>query len=1263
MQPELVVLDSVLDPSRAERQRSALSVGKTVAAVLPERVTPDGSWVVIENGRLLHPDEWASRLITPTTELTCYPRMNGAVGRIVAGAFLMIVGTALAIASAPAGGMFGWGPWSAGLALMGAGMAVGGIGELLTPVSVMSPTPQLSSGDQSGSATYGFSGISNSTRVGTPIGVVYGTHRVGGQVIGLSVKTRDDTDTLDMLIAVSEGPIQSIADVQINGQPIANFQNTTADTRLGEASQNTISFFGDGSVSTFTSSALLSPTFATYTTNGSQLTAIEVKIEFPGGLFTLDDAGNFTGKSVTIETQYKLHTAGTYTAGPTVTYTEAKRSYLRRIIRIDGLTPGQYDVQVRRTNAETTSSREADQCYRAAINECTSDRFTYPYTALIGVEAMATNQLSGGVPTITALAQGVKVRIFSTTTAYTTAYSANPSWIVLDMLTNERYGLGRFLAAQKWSQGTVSVTNGSTTVTGSGTGWTTANVLAGDRLEVAARGRYMTVSAVDAGTQTITLTSAWTGATSSGNAYTIRRDDLDLQSFIDWAAFCDQQIPTADGGTETRCETNIVFDADRQTVWDQVVKLCSLGQAFPVMMGTYLKIKTLKAESAVQLFTMGNIVKNSFEEVFLPLRERSNLFEVSYLNEDNNYQSDMVVLEDPLLFTNSEQARRQSISALGVTRMTEAARLARRYQNLNRYVTRTISFEVGLDAVACEPGDVIKFSHDVPQWGYSGRVASGSTANTVVLDHAVTLTAGKTYEILVRHADDSFELKTVSNSAGTYTTLTIPDSWLATPAASDLFAFGETSISTKPFRVTAIERTQDLTAKLTAVEYDARVYDDSAVSVGAVLNYSALSDLVGPPPAVTNLTLLEQGLTDKTLWVSFTPPGSLNYAKANIYRVTNGADVFIGSTATNSFYLTGISLNETVTIKVTSVSPLNIESNRDTAPTVTLTTSGSYPPDVVKFSDYYENGVTYITWQGVYWPVSYEYEIRKGATWDGSIVLGRTTTTRIPAAGDGTYWIAVRDVNGTYSLNPLSLTVTGAIVTENVVAALDEDGNGWTGSVSGGAIKSGSVIQLDGTLLWDSVTGLMDAGTTPIDYLGPIQSSGYYEIATGRIVNIGSAQPVWISASWTATIQSVDGTNSTKGNVTVEVAIAGNDNVYGAWKVLVPGQYVGKLFKFRIHLESFDTTILTKVTAFDITVDMPDRIETGQNVSIASGGTSITYGTAFQVAPTVHITIISASTGDTVLLTSQSTTGFTVQIKDSTNTGAARSVNWSAAGY
>ncbi len=1264
----LLIVESALD-DECRRETCAIEPGRYLAEVLPPVVTP-ATWIVIERGRVVPLEEWPTLLITPGMELIAYPRIGkNPTQRLLAGGFLFAAGLVLSFTPASPFGLF--------LMSVGAGVAAQGLSGALGAIGKSAAAPATSVGSIDSSPTYGFSGIQNSTRAGSPIPVVYGTHRTGGHMLATSVSTVDDTDVLHMLIALSEGEISAISAIQINDQAVENYPSVTTETRLGLNRQTVIGLFGDASATTLAADLTLSTTFVSYTTSLTNVNAIEFRLLFPQGLFALNSSGGFFSASVSIEVDYQLVGAVGWTTGPRVTYTEAKRAVLRRTVRIDGLAAGQYTVRVRRTTEPSASNTLVDEVHRDAVTEILNHGFTYPNVALMAVKTLATNVLSNSQPRVTALVQGVKVKVFSSATQYTVAWSNNPAWVVFDLLTSTRYGLGRFVWPTEYSTGTVQVNNGTAIVQGTGTGWTTANVRKGQKLVVPGQGRLGTVLSLNVGSQQITLTTNWAGSTQSGLAYELHADDLDLQSFVDWAAFCNELVPDGAGGSEARATVDYVLDAENQKAWDVVLKLCTLGQAAPVLMGNYLSIKIERSASPVQLFTMANIVKGSFEELFLPLKERANIFEVQFLNAAKRYEQEMVTLEDPLLFTNSIAPRRQAVSVYGVTRASHAARLARFYRAVNRDMTRTIVFEAGIDAIRIEPGDVFRFQHDVPQWGFGGRAASGSGSGTIVLDRSVTIASGKTYEVIVRHGDDSIETKTVTTGVGTHSTLAISGSWTTVPVKGEVYAFGETAISTKPFRCIQLERTQELTARITGVEYVASVYDDSGIPPINAVNYSAIADLSGPPGPVKNLVLLEQDATMQSVWVSFTPPGSANYRHARIYRIDSGVDVLLGEASSNAFAIEGLAAGQLVSVKVTSVSTAGVESSRSTAPTASIVLGEAHPPDVANLTQYFEGGVAYLSWSPVSWVSAIEYEIRKGATWESGVILGRTGFTRVPAAGDGTYWIAARDASGSYSITPASLLVAGSALTNNVVVTLDEDGSNWPGTVSGDVYVLDNTLKIGGTGLFDGVSDL-DAAPGLIDLWGGLGTTGTYEIATADIIDLGTSKLVGIVASYTArgedpssliddvldfdALATLDGSFGEFINVQVQVAIAGNDGVFGSWLNLVPGQYVGRKFKFRVVLSTSSPAVTAVVSTLDITVDMPDRIETFTNQVLAAAGTNLTYTPAFQVRPNVQVTIINATDGDDVKLTSETTAGCTVQIRNG-GSGVDRNANITVVGY
>lgn len=1280
----LTVLTNALEARRWERDSLCLEGAlKPLAAILPERVRPDGSWVVIENGRVIPPEEWATRCAQPGGEVLCYPKMQdpGDAFQMVSGAIITTVG------------LVTMNPW-----LMGAGayMFYSGIVSATTGAGILenlsnliigppaSPQlPSFGSGDQGSSPTYGFQGIKNSTRIGAPVGVVYGTHKVGGQYIQLFTKNDNDDSVLYALLAVSEGEITAISDIEINGQPVANFRGISTDSRLGTNSQSALSFFGDKTTTNYAADAGITNTsWATYTTRATNLTAFEILVQFQGGLFGVKSDGTLQTASVTLTVEYKLSSAGGWTSLGSFTYTEGKRSVLRRTIRKDGLAAGQYDIRLQRTTAESGSLTLVDAVRRESINEILNDAFVYPNTALLGIQALATDQLSGGVPTITCTVQGVKVKVFSSATAFAVAYSNNPAWGVLDILTSRRYGLGKFLYPIELS-GSWTFTSGDATVTGTGF---TGKIRKGQKILVwltATTGAIYTVLSLTSNTE-FELTATFSGGTAAYSAEA-HRDDLDLQSFVDWAAFCDTLVSDGNGSTEKRATCDFVFDADRTAAWDAVLKVCGLGLAAPIKLGNYLRIKFQQAEAAAQLFTMANIVKGSFQETFLPLKERANYFEVQYLNAANDYEQDLVVLEDPLLYTNEEPERKQTVSVFGCTRTGHAIRLARFYQLSNRLITRTITFKAGLDAVVCEPGDVIHFQHDVPGWGQASRAAAGSGASTIVLDMPVTLGAG-IYQVMVRHSDDTLETKTITDGAGTYTTLNISGTWTSTPADGDVVAVGVTAILVKPFRVVAIERTAEFDVQITAIEYDADLYDETSLTAVNQVTYSTLNGLTGPVPAVTDLKILQLDAVLQTVWVSFKPPSNLNYATTRIYRTINGVDYLLGESREGAFPIEGLTVGELVTVTAVTVSVTGTLGALASAPTASAVVTLASPPTVTGFSWYYLDGHARLFWTAVDWVRPVEYEIRKGSAWASAMVLGRTAYTTTDGSGNGTYWLAAYDpITHTYSATPVSLAIeifrmlTGETLAENIVQSKDEDADRWLGTVSGGAVRdaANNWIFLGGTGLFDAIPDF-DA-ISNVDFYGGGSTEGAYEIPSANIVDLGTAKAAHVVCTYAArgdtTLSTwdaipdfdaepnIDGEYGDKVDVQIEINTAQGDGVFTGWRKFVPGLHVFRKVKLRAVLKSTNTGITCILTDFNWTVDMPDRIEEQHDVALPAGGQSVIFSPAFQIAPNVQVTVQDAQTGDYVVLTAKSASGFTWQVKNAAGSGVARTADYVAKGY
>jgi predicted phage tail protein len=114
----------------------------------------------------------------------------GAAGRIIAGIALIALsfgiglaaaGAAFAASSVALSGLSTISFVVNTLAVIGAGLVIGGIAQLLTP------TPTISKDEGDPRKSFSFSGIQNTNRAGVPVPVVYGETLVGSVVISAGI--------------------------------------------------------------------------------------------------------------------------------------------------------------------------------------------------------------------------------------------------------------------------------------------------------------------------------------------------------------------------------------------------------------------------------------------------------------------------------------------------------------------------------------------------------------------------------------------------------------------------------------------------------------------------------------------------------------------------------------------------------------------------------------------------------------------------------------------------------------------------------------------------------------------------------------------------------------------------------------------------------------------------------------------------------------------------------------------------------------------
>jgi predicted phage tail protein len=445
------------------------------------------------------------------------------------------------------------------------------------------------------------------------------------------------------------------------------------------------------------------------------------------------------------------------------------------------------------------------------------------------------------------------------------------------------------------------------------------------------------------------------------------------------------------------------------------------------------------ASDMVQLFTVSNIFQDSFSEEFLALTERANSVEITFYNEEKDYQQDVITVYDPSYDETDRLVNPAQKTLYGCTTASRALREGRYLMRLTNHLIRTVAIEVDVDAIACQVGSVIGIQHDIPQWGVGGRVISYNAETlTMTLDKEVDLVAGKSYTVMCRLVDEAnvrevFDYKTfVAGNTETTNTIVFSEAWTIAPEAETLYTFGETGKSFKLFRVLNITRSQELKRTIHGLEYIPEVYDEDE-PIPPQITYAPLAtqEPVINLRAVPNYVISKTGTILPEINISWKPyKGSApDYYMVFAYGESGQEYSATRVNATN-YTFSNVKM-DMYSVKVTAVYGGLIKENVVVNIDVTEKTS---PPNVVQnlvlAQDASYPHTLHITWDAV---ANYDlagYELRTGAeTWDASatlqndLIVGTSYDLTVMTSGTKYIHIKAKDSSGNYSIDATTCSI------------------------------------------------------------------------------------------------------------------------------------------------------------------------------------------------------------------------------------------------
>ena len=200
----------------------------------------------------------------------------------------------------------------------------------------------------------------------------------------------------------------------------------------------------------------------------------------------------------------------------------------------------------------------------------------------------------------------------------------------------------------------------------------------------------------------------------------------------------------------------------------------------------------------------GNITEPPFSYEGTARKARKTIALVSWNDPDDNYKAKIEYVED------REGLERYGyheieVRAFGTTSQGQAQRIGRWILLTDQLETEMVTFKVATEGFFVLPGEVIGIS-DPAKGGkrYGGRVASGSSASTVVIDAPFTIVGGASYSLTIALPNGGVQTQTVVNGAGATSSISVSPAFSSAPEAGAVWVLQENGIGRRTFRVISV---------------------------------------------------------------------------------------------------------------------------------------------------------------------------------------------------------------------------------------------------------------------------------------------------------------------------------------------------------------------------------------------------------------------------------------------------------------------------
>ena len=505
--------------------------------------------------------------------------------------------------------------------------------------------------------------------------------------------------------------------------------------------------------------------------------------------------------------------------------------------------------------------------------------------------------------------------------------------------------------------------------------------------------------------------------------------------------------------------------------------------------------------------------------------------------------------------------------------------------------------------------------------------------------------------------------------------------------------------SSKLFRIYGLSINTDSTVSLKLIEHQDNFYTWSSKAQAPTIADTTLPNpnSVSAPASVTlDDQLIEYSdgvvITALDVTIGASPDSFVDYYQVEYKRSDETDYIIAGQGKGLNQRILNVIDGDTYNVRVKAFNTLGVASTYTSASRTII--GGIAPPaDVTNFACNIIGGDAHLSWTQITDLDLAHYTIRystltTGAEWANSVSLvekvARPATSITVPARVGSYLIKAVDKNGNFSVNESIIATTVTAVGNYNAIVTSTQSPTFAGTKTNVYVDENNYLRLDSSELFDSAIGNFDdatatffeEGVTTYDlypegsylFTSPIDLGLTYTSRITANITQGSdnIDNLFDSASgdFDDAASNFDGDTPANCTAFLQIATSTDGVTYTSFRNFVIGDYSGRYLKFKLVLTSDDLASTPVIKSLSVSVDMPDRIFSGNDIVSGTGTYAVTFSLPFYSSSyAVGITAQGMNTGDYFTISSKTVNGFNVAFKNSSGTGVSKTFDYLAKGY